>query len=134
MKTVYDGKQWILGLLLNGGIKSVINGQIYKDRRVSGSVLEDIVINSIVMNNDYLQDGVFNVNCYVPYKKIKVNGVDQYQPDTAREEIIAKAVYPLLNKIWGDGFNLTVENHTIFEEENEKANFINFRINLKAFN
>ncbi|MEL7678117.1 hypothetical protein [Elizabethkingia meningoseptica] len=42
-KTVLDGKQWIFELLKNGGIKNVISGDIYKDRRPVGSIKEDAV-------------------------------------------------------------------------------------------
>lgn len=134
MKTVFDGKQWILETLLKGGIKSVINGSVYKDRRISGSKLEDAVINDVNMDDRYLQDGVFNVNIYVPFLSVKIGETTQYQPDHARLKAIAAAVYPMLHNIWGDGFNLTVVGHKSFEEPAEKANYINFRINLKAFN
>ena len=134
MKTVYDGKQWILETLLQGGVKSIVNGGIYKDKRPSGSQKEDIVINDIAMTNDFLQDGVFNVNCYVPYMSVTIGGITQYQPNHNRLKLIADAVYPLLHEQYKDTHNLTVVNHKTYEEEAEKANYINFRINLKAYN
>lgn len=133
MKTVLDGKQWILESLLNGGAKSVVNGGIYKDRRPSGSVKEDIVINDIVMDNRFFQDGAFNVNCYVPFISVTNSGTTQYQPNHTRLKEIAERIYPLLHDVWGNGYNFTVVNHKTFEEEAEKANYINFRLNLKAF-
>lgn len=134
MRTVLDGKQWILELLLQGNIKSVISGGIYKDRRPTGADKEDIVINDISMDGRHFQDGVFNVNCYVPYLKVKLSGIDQYQPDHNRIKTIADAVYPLLYEVYKTEFNLTVTNHNVLEEDTEKANYINFRINLKIFN
>jgi len=53
-KTVLDGKQWILELLLKAGINNVISGKIYKDKRPADSQKEDIVINSLTMTNHFL--------------------------------------------------------------------------------
>ena len=133
-KTVFDGKQWILDLLLLGSVKTTINGGVYIDRRPTNSVKEDIVINNLTMTNDFLQDGVFNVNCYVPYLSVKIDNIIQFMPNTARMNVITKAVYSILEEQYSNSFNLAVVNHNTFEEDTEKANFINFRINLKAFN
>lgn len=133
-KTVGQGKQWIFELLNQGNIKSTINGLLYKDKRPAGSTKEDIVINSVSMENSFLQDGVFNVNCYVPMISIKENGITQNVPNAPREEAITQAVYPLLENIFRPQFNLTVVNHSTFEEVEEKATYVNFRINLKAYN
>lgn len=134
MKTVNQGKQWISDLLIEGNILNVISGIVYRDKRPIGSTKEDIVINSIAMDNSFLQDGVFNVNCYVPMLLKKINNIDQYLPNTVREDAISKAVYPLLEKVFRPQYNLSVVNHNSFTEETEKVTYINFRINLKAYN
>lgn len=133
-KTVFDGKQWVLDLLLLGSVKTTINGGVYIDRRPTNSAKEDIVINNLTMTNDFLQDGVFNVNCYVPYLSVKIDNIIQFMPNTQRMNVITKAVYSILEEQYSNSFNLAVVNHNTFEEDTEKANFINFRINLKAFN
>lgn len=133
-KTVLEGKQWIFELLSQSNIKTLITGNIYKDKRPSGSTKEDIVINDISMDNSFLQDGVFNVNCYVPMLSVSLNGITQSMPNSNRMLEISKAVYPIFENIFRPKFNLTVVNHNTFEEEAEKANYINFRINLKAYN
>lgn len=132
--TVLEGKQWIFELLSQSNIKTLITGNIYKDKRPSGSTKEDIVINDISMDNSFLQDGVFNVNCYVPMLSVSINGITQYMPNSNRMLEISKAVYPIFENIFRPKFNLTVVNHNTFEEEADKANYINFRINLKAYN
>lgn len=132
-KTVFDGKQWILELLNQSNVKTIISGKIYKDKRPVGSAKEDIVINALPMTSEFLQNGVFNVNCYVPYISIKIDGVDQNMPNNVRLEAIAKAVYPVLEEVYKDDFNLEVDNHTTFEEEAEKASYINFRVSLNAY-
>ena len=128
--TVLDGKQWILSLLLSANIQNSISGKIYKDKRPTGSDKEDIVINSLTMTNDYMQNGVFNVNIYVPMVSITSNGITQYQKNNARMKVLADLVYPVLNDAWGSGYNLDVVNSQDFEEGNE--NFYNFRVSLNA--
>lgn len=133
-KNVLEGKQWIFELLTQSNIRSIITGNIYKDKRPSGSTKEDIVINSVSMDNSFLQDGVFNVNCYVPMVSVSLNSITQFMPNNSRMLEISNAVYPVFENIFKPVFNLTVVNHNTFEEETEKANYINFRINLKAYN
>ena len=129
-RTVLDGKQWILELLLLAGVQNSISGKIYKDKRPSGSTKEDIVINSLTMTNDYLQNGVFNVNCYVPMISINTGGITQLQKNNARLKQIADMVYPVLDDIWKNEYNLEIVNHQDFEEGTE--NYYNFRVSLNA--
>ncbi|MDX8564650.1 hypothetical protein OZ664_11620 [Elizabethkingia sp. HX WHF] len=131
-KTVLDGKQWIFELLKNGGIKNVISGDIYKDRRPVGSVKEDAVINSVSMNEEFLQDGVFNINIYIPYLRVKINGIDQDMPNEVRQKIIMNFVKPLLESVYTKDYNLKLEFHDVLDDA--KDNWINFRVNMKAFN
>ena len=132
-KTVFDGKQWILELLNQSNVKTIISGKIYKDKRPIGSTKEDIVINSLPMTSNFLQNGIFNINCYVPYISVKIDGVDQNMPNNARLEAIAKAVYPVFDDIYKDDYNVDVEDHQSFSEEAEKASYINFRVSLNAY-
>lgn len=129
-RTVLDGKQWILDLLLAAGIHNAISGRIYKDKRPSGSTKEDIVINSLTMTNDYMQNGVFNVNIYVPMTSQKIDGITQFQKNNARLKQLADLVYPVLDDAWTNEQNLFVVNHQDFEDGND--NFYNFRVSLNA--
>lgn len=129
-RTVLDGKQWILELLLAAGVHNSISGKIYKDKRPSGSTKEDIVINSLTMTNDFLQNGVFNVNIYVPMISVKVDGITQFQKNNARLKQLADLVYPVLDDAWTNEQNLFVVNHQDFEDGND--NFYNFRVSLNA--
>ena len=133
-KTVFEGKQWIYELLNIDVIKSNISGKIYKNKRPAESQKEDIVINSVLIDNDFLQDGTFNVNCYVPYISVNIDGITQFMPNETRLIQISKIVYPFLDNIYKPDFNLTVERHEVIDLESEKASYINFRINLKAYN
>lgn len=132
--SVFDGKQWIYDLLNINEVKSNISGKIYKNKRPTESKLEDIVINSILMDNSFLQDGTFNVNCYVPFLSVTINNISQSMPNEKRLSEIFQIVNPLLDDVFKDDFNLTIERHETIDVETEKASYINFRINLKAYN
>lgn len=131
MKTVIDGKDWILGELNTN--KPNINGKIYIDKRPTIDK-EDIVINSLTMNGEFLQNGVFNVNCYVPNLSITMSGTTIQMPNKKRLKEIASEVYTILKEIYRDDYSLSIENHTQIEEKTENANYINFRVSLNAFN
>lgn len=129
-KTTLDGKQWILDILLKNRIHKIIDGKIYKDERPTDSVVEDIVINSLTMTNDFIQNGIFNVNCYVPKISIKHNGIVQTQKNAKRLKEIADTVYSVLDEYWSEDFFLEIVNHQEFEEGN--FNYINFKMDLNV--
>lgn len=133
-KTVFDGKQWIFELISQSPVKAIVSGSIYKDKRPTGSTKEDIVINSISMDNEFLQDGVFNVNFYVPMLSVSIGGTTQYMPNNNRMAEISRVASQVLDNVFKPEYNLTIVNHNTFEVEAENAIYINFRINLKAYN
>jgi hypothetical protein len=46
---------------------------------------EDVVINSLPINNSQMQSGVFNVNIHVPNLVLNINGnIDTTQPNHER--------------------------------------------------
>ncbi|MEL7679186.1 hypothetical protein [Elizabethkingia meningoseptica] len=84
------------------------------------------------MNEEFLQDGVFNVNIYIPYLRVKINGIDQDMPNEVRQKIIMNFVKPLLESVYTKDYNLKLEFHDVLDDA--KDNWINFRVNMKAFN
>lgn len=132
MKTVIDGKEWILSILLAD--RPPISGSIFIDKRTSVTK-EDIVINSLTMTGQTMQNGAFNVNCYVPNLSVNAEGVIVQVPNRARLKTISSHVARVLKSVSkNQEYNLSVEKIEQFEEEVEKANYINFRLNLNAFN
>lgn len=128
--TVLDGKQWILDILLNAGIDKQINGRIYKDQRPVNSTTEDVVINSLVMNNHFLQNGVFNVNCHIPKISVTQNGITQKRKNNRRLKEIADKLYNALDEFWCDDFYLRIINHQDLEEGED--NYLNFRVEINT--
>lgn len=133
-KTEFDAKQWILELINASPLKAFVSGKVYKNRRPSGSQLEDVVINAIVMDNRFLQDGAFNINCYVPYKKTTIDNIVNYLPNEERSKLITDVAYPVFDNVFKEKFNLTIVRVEVIEVDEEKASYVNFRINLKAYN
>ncbi|OPC66398.1 hypothetical protein DSC47_09910 [Elizabethkingia miricola] len=131
MKTVIDGKEWILELL--NANKPTISGKIYIDKRITTNT-EDIVINSLTMTGQFMQNGVFNVNCYVPNLSVKQNDITISIPNRKRLKEISSQVVEVLKYHADPKYNLSIENIAQLEETNENANYINFRVSLNAFN
>lgn len=130
--SVIQAKQWIYDELKNGGIGSVITGDLYKDFRPAGSVKEDVVVNAITLNNTFFQLGAFNVNCYVPYLKVKINAIDQNVPNEIRLKAISDKIKPILERKFTDKYNVDIEFESTIMDE--KDCYINFRLKLNAFN
>ncbi|WP_407483358.1 hypothetical protein [Elizabethkingia anophelis] len=130
-RTVFDCKQWIVDALRTAGVHNAISGKISKDKRQTGSTKEDIVVNSITLNNEYLQNGVFNVNIYVPALSFKVDGIVQTQKNDTRLKVIADLVTIALDDIWKEEYNMTIENQQ--EVEQGEESYFNIRVMLNAY-
>ncbi|WFB67080.1 hypothetical protein [Chryseobacterium sp. WX] len=130
--SVIEAKQWIYNELKNGGVGSIITGDIYKDFRPAGSTKEDIVVNAITLNSTFFQTGAFNVNCYVPYLKVKINSIDQNVPNEVRLKAVSDKVKPILERKFTDKYNVDIEFEQTIMDGNDC--YINFRLKLNAFN
>lgn len=130
--SVIEAKQWIYNELKNGGVGSIITGDLYKDFRPAGSAKEDIVVNAITLNNTFMQTGAFNVNCYVPYLKVKINAIDQNVPNEIRLKAVSDKVKPILERKFTDKYNVDIEFEQTIMDGNDC--YINFRLKLNAFN
>jgi hypothetical protein len=108
------------------------NGKLCKLERPLNSVLEDIVINGLGLNREDVQEGLLNVNVFVPNLILPSSPNDKSQPDTARLTYLLN----LANIALGEGdeiweatgqycFNLQQEN--IFQDENNQ-HYINLRV------
>lgn len=110
-------------------VKDKISGGIYKDRRPYRSNAEDIVINALPADNEYLQTAVLNMNCHVPY--IRTREVDEQVLNHKRIGEISRMMLNILGDLWTEMFNTTVEYHSLIEDQGEC--FYNFRVRVRAF-
>lgn len=137
MKTTFDTDAILFSLLANSPVKAAISGGIYVgDDRPDNSTLEDIVVNSIDLTQDYLpQLGTSNVNIYVTDKNKKIKGVQQLQADRIRLKALTEMVIAELKKANITGLKLILGNQTLLAEPSVKQHFVNIRIdwNIQTF-
>lgn len=116
--------------LVSGGLKVAVNltGSIYPMNRPLNSGLEDIVVSTLAMNADQMQEGVINVNIHLP--NLSISG-DSTQPNLPRFQSIATACLALLDDVWGSDFNLEIEDPGIVQRDGNNW-FCNIRIRFYA--
>ena len=127
MRTQFDAINLIYSAINASPLKTAINGDIYKFKRPT-SAKEDIVINSLVLGNTNFQEGVFNVNIYVP--NITVNGASL--PNTARLGQLEVLGNSLFEHITSQDYSIYKESTSLFEEVSINQNYINFRLIFKS--
>jgi hypothetical protein len=127
MRTQFDAINILYAKINASPLKTAINGAIYKLKRPT-SAKEDIVINSIVLGNSNFQEGVFNVNIYVP--NITVSGASL--PNTARLNELETLGNDLFEHVTTQDYSIYKESTSLFEEVSINQHYINFRINFKS--
>ena len=113
-----------------------VSGGLYKLQRPIQSVKEDIVINALPLNREQLQEGLLNVNVYVPNLSLQLNGLtDNSQPNTARLTELTKIGSDVLNEIDGPGaeYSFILQQEVVFEDTNNQ-HYINFRLEFYSIN
>lgn len=123
----------VYGKLKDSALDVAITGNITKNVRPFGSVLEDVVINSLATVNTQLQKGIMNVNIHVANLKVSVSGgVDQSTPDHNRINSLTEIAIPLLKDIWGDNWDFDIEQINLIREE--KSSYNNIRLVFQSLN
>lgn len=110
------------------------NGLVYKLQRPDDSVKEDIVVNSLPLNRRQLQEGVLNVNVFVP-NLVFPNPLDKNQPDTARLTYLINLFNAHFEEFDGENGNYTFkiqQDNTLTDTNNQ--HYINFRIEFSSTN
>ncbi len=125
--------QHLLGSVLFTDAKKP-TGNLYRYQRPDGSGAEDVVVNSIMLNRRSVQEGVLNVNLFVPNKVLQLaTGTDRSQPNHKRLSEISELANTVLNEVWGTGYMFEVQQDNMIPDENNQ-HFLNFRLNFKALN
>lgn len=133
MITTLDLVNLVWQRLNTSQLKTAINGGLYKHRRPTGSQTEDVVINSLSINNLDLQTAIVNVNIHVPNITIDVNGVqDSGQPGSERLEELTALAIPILSDVWAGDYNYDVQQQIIIEDQEAGDYYSNIR--LEFFN
>lgn len=129
MKSGIEMVMDVAELLNVEAITSQINGSIWQHQRPANSARTDIVVNSLALTNQQLQQGVVNVNVHVPNKSLTIRGVqDSTMPDLATMKRLEGLIYPLLDARWLEDFHTDIdEPGQPFQEGNNW--YLNIRVN-----
>ncbi|QDK80832.1 hypothetical protein EXU85_20355 [Spirosoma sp. KCTC 42546] len=132
-KTPLDILTILYKLLFASSLKTAITGSVYKQKRPTGSVLEDVVVNSLPVSGDQLQRGAGNVNIYVPDLLETVAGTELRIVDTARLKVLAELAVPLLTEFNCQQYRFWLGPTDVFEEPDTGQTYLNFRIEFQFF-
>lgn len=122
IKTATQAEMEVYKVLREADI--TLTGNIYMTNRPVNSDKEDIVIRTLAMNADTMQEGVINVNIHVPNLQLVQ---DNTQPDRLRLDAIGNECMAVLDDHWGDAFNFTLDAPGRIEG-NGKDWFMNIRV------
>jgi hypothetical protein len=136
MKTTLDVLTILYQLLLASSLPSQITGKVRKGERPAASELEDIVVNTLPIQNDNLQRTVANVNVYVPSLQMEENGIQTQKPDYARLDELVDLLLPILKDVREkrDYYLDWQQVSQPIKDESSNSYFINIRIDFYAFN
>lgn len=81
MRNTSDQENILYNLIKNSSLNASLNGGIYKGERPNNSKKEDTVISAMLTSDGTLQQGVSNVNIYIPKIEVKIDGVNQLLKD-----------------------------------------------------
>jgi len=131
MKTTFDTDTFLFSLLRESPVSAAINGGIYVgDDRPDDSTKEDIVVNSIDLNQDYLpQIGTSNVNIFVPDKIVTIGGKQQLKANRTRLKELSNMTIETLRNANITGLKIILVSQTILAEPSVNQHFVNVRIN-----
>jgi len=115
-------------LSANSQLVSAINGRIYKQKRPDNSKKEDIVVNTISVSHDHPQEATSNINIHIPDKQVKIDGVQQYTPQTDKLESLTKKVVDIVKAANYTGISLWVSVESLIKEDNINEHYQNIRL------
>jgi hypothetical protein len=134
MRSTFDIVDILYSVLSNEiGITSVINGSVYKNMRPLGSIAEDIVIGSLPVNFEQIQQAVANINIHVPNLVIKVGTTqDNTQPNNKRLKQLTNLVLGIVKEGIGSDYWFELQQQNTFSEDQE--HYSNIRLNFYSEN
>lgn len=135
--TAFDAIDVVYQHLASSPVKDAITGNIYKLKRPINATdegKEDIVINSLGLPNKDIQQGIVNVNIYVPNLSLQINNrQDHTQQDFIRAKQLVRLVIEQLQEFYsGEYFFLYQQDNPLQSEEGESAT--NIRVDFFSIN
>lgn len=123
------------GIVNIDAVKNLITGKVYLFARPKNSEVQDIVLNTLALTNEQVQNGVFNCNVHCPNKSnVVINDeTDTTQPDIAALDEISAFVTNILNDYVGYDFRLSAQNTGIPIRDVDNTWYVNIRVNYSSF-
>jgi hypothetical protein len=124
--TALTAQSVIFQRLVQTGVKAAVGltGAIYELNRPFNSLKEDIVVGTLAMNADQIQEGVFNVNIHVPNLALTN---DSTQPNTPRFRVILDKCMEVLKDVYGFDYSFDVSTPGIPYRDGDNW-FVNIRV------
>lgn len=113
-----------------------VSGGVYPFQRPLNSTKEDVVVNSLPMGRGAVQEGVLNVNVFVPNKTYHgATLTDTTRPNMDRLTALSVKGGEVLNDYWSEDGQISYEllQDTIMQDENSQ-HYINFRVIFRTLN
>lgn len=113
-----------------------VTGVVKALQRPQSSEKEDVIVNSLPMGKGPVQEGVLNVNVYVPNKPLYgATSVDNSQPDMERLTALSVIGAGVLEDYWYEGgqTNFELLQDTVMQDANNQ-HYINFRVIFRHLN
>lgn len=135
MKTEFDMVTDIIGVIDVPAIKSLINGVIIGFNRPKSSKKSDVVVTSLALTNEPLQEGIANINVHFPnLGNISFDNVaDNTQPDSVNIDQVCKAIIPLINGKDFETFSIFIDEPPMITRDNDGGWFGNIRAYYNSF-
>lgn len=130
MISTFDIETILYDILNVASLKSIISGDIYKsDDRPLNSDKEDIEINTIALTQEpYPQQGISNINIYVPDMEVSIDSKQQLKANKARLKLILEKVKLLLSNTKAKDIMIQIDSENIIPDKDIKQHFVNLRI------
>lgn len=138
MKTPQDGLDEVLSYLQVPQLTDVLTGSVFENNERGNSKQEDVCLNALSMSDADRQQGVINVNVFVPDTKREINGEIVPVAHKERLKIIVNIIKVLLGEKRGkyfDGGNFWISNISgALQEKEIKQHKVNIRVEIRFNN
>ncbi len=130
MISVIDIESIIYDILNVPSLTGLISGDVYTSGdRPTNSDKEDVEINTITLTQEpYPQEGVSNINIYVPDIVVNLDGEQQQKANKTRLKLILEKVKSLLSNTKAKHVMIQIESENIIPDKDIKQHFVNLRI------
>lgn len=110
-----------------------LSGGLYKMKRPFNSKKEDIVINTLAINDEDAQRVTVNVNIHVPDLFVNIDGIEQKQPNFKRLQELVTKITPTIQEVYKDDYNFWIEWQQVIQDQAIADNhYCNIRLVFKS--